>query len=80
MFEDKERKAAIQRITAPTETDISDFGKKKGDSSKPPKYVMYNGYLYKRVPNKEIKESLDKYKDLSEMVNTMSNGRNLFNN
>lgn len=42
------------------------------DSKKPPKYILHEGYLYKRVPNKEIKESLVKWKDLCEMTHVIS--------
>lgn len=39
---------------------------------KPPKYIMHDGYLYKRVPTKEIKEAVAKYNELSSMVQVIS--------
>lgn len=50
--------------------------REKGGSKKPQKYILHEGYLYKRVPNKEIKESLAKWKDLSEMAHVISGVKN----
>lgn len=38
---------------------------------KPSKYIMYEGHLYKRVPNKDVKEAIAKYNDLSDMVDVL---------
>lgn len=46
--------------------------KEKGDSKKPPKYILHEGHLYMRVPNKQIKESLAKWKDLCELTRVIS--------
>ena len=44
---------------------------KPAKETKPPKYISHEGYVYKRVPMKELKEAREKYNELTELMQVM---------
>ena len=44
-------------------------------TTKPPKYILKDGYLYERVPKKKLKESIGQFEDLQQMMIVASGGK-----
>lgn len=50
---------------------ISSYTTNPAKEEKPPKYISHEGYVYKRVPMKELKEAKEKYGELTELMQVM---------
>lgn len=48
----------------------------ENNTTKPPKYITQNGYLYERVSKKKIREAITEYNDLQEMMTVISESGN----
>lgn len=50
---------------------VSSYAVNPAKEGKPPKYISHEGYVYKRVPMKDLKEATEKYHDLAELMQVM---------
>ena len=44
-------------------------------TTKPPKYILKDGYLYERIPKKKFKEAVGQFEDLQQMMLVASGGK-----
>lgn len=56
------------------------MGNETTKPTKPPKYILQDGYLYERVPKKKLKEAISTYSDMQEMLIVASGGKMSRNN